>query len=551
MLREAVAAGTEVGKKAKAVMESGGLVSDEIVIGIIRDRIAEEDCKVGFILDGFPRTLAQAKALDEMLGKTGEKVNRVLEFAVPDEVLEERICGRWMHKASGRSYHVKFKPPRSYDGSSPASASNMLDDETGEALYQRGDDTAEALKKRLAGDHGDTVPILNHYGPAVCAKVDGNQPFESVSNAVATALKEYYLNPVTVLDKGQEQFLDLYALQEEIGVGGYAKVVRAKRLSDGGVVAVKVINKELGLGGQSLAQVFGKEQLTLALNMTLPNILKYEKFLEDSKNVYIVTELLTGPDLLNFLSDHPVGAVSEQQAQGIMRQCIRAVSIIHDLNAMHRDVKLENFMFAADPTDKAAADLGVVKLIDLGCATICPSPAQLELRKPPPGAGDGPRRVMSLVGTYGYLAPEILDDKAVYSFPVDMWSLGVVAFMLLTGCTLIDYPPDDFNGHLLQYYGERLKELAQGDSLEKHVTAHLESRGSPGASSFLVQLLAMDPAKRLTAKQALEHPWLSANAADTAGPVEVPTRRAVAAGAKYGTIRSSDTANFDHFMAYG
>merc|ERR1712217_319727 len=150
MLREAVAAGTEVGKKAKSVMESGGLVSDEIVIGIIQDRIKQQDCGWGFILDGFPRTLPQAKALDDML-MTGnrEKVNAVIKLNVPDEVLEERICGRWIHKASGRSYHVKFNKPKSYDGVSKPSADNMKDDKTGEALYQRADDTAEALKKRL------------------------------------------------------------------------------------------------------------------------------------------------------------------------------------------------------------------------------------------------------------------------------------------------------------------------------------------------------------------------------------------------------------------
>merc|ERR1719316_804968 len=116
MLREAVAAGTEVGLQAKSVMESGGLVSDEIVIGIIRDRIAAEDCSKGFILDGFPRTLEQTKALDALLAEKGEAVSRVLAFDVPAEVLEERICGRWMHKASGRSYHVKFAPPASYTG---------------------------------------------------------------------------------------------------------------------------------------------------------------------------------------------------------------------------------------------------------------------------------------------------------------------------------------------------------------------------------------------------------------------------------------------------
>merc|ERR1712216_968755 len=167
MLRAAVAAGTEVGKKAKAVMDSGGLVSDDIVVGIIRYRIKEDDCKHGFILDGFPRTLAQTKALDKMLAEEGACVTKVIELEVPDSILEERITGRWIHKKSGRSYHVKFAPPKSMvlgaDGKpDPAS---MKDDETGEALMQRSDDTAKALKNRLASYHKETTPILNHYGP--------------------------------------------------------------------------------------------------------------------------------------------------------------------------------------------------------------------------------------------------------------------------------------------------------------------------------------------------------------------------------------------------
>jgi len=113
MLRAAVSAGTEVGKQAKAVMNAGGLVSDEIVVGIIRDRIKESDCRFGFILDGFPRTLAQTQALDKMLAEEGACVTKVIELEVPDSVLEERITGRWIHKASGRSYHTKFAPPKS------------------------------------------------------------------------------------------------------------------------------------------------------------------------------------------------------------------------------------------------------------------------------------------------------------------------------------------------------------------------------------------------------------------------------------------------------
>lgn len=154
--------GTEIGKKAKAVMDAGQLVSDAIVIGIIRERVKATDCAKGFILDGFPRTVAQANALDDMLAATAERVKTVLELSVPDEALIERIGGRWIHKQSGRSYHTKYNPPKSYDGKEPTSV-NMRDDETGEALVQRPDDNKDALPKRLAAYHAETVPILAHY----------------------------------------------------------------------------------------------------------------------------------------------------------------------------------------------------------------------------------------------------------------------------------------------------------------------------------------------------------------------------------------------------
>ena len=177
MLREAVDAGTEIGKKAKAVMDAGQLVSDDIVIGIIKERVKAADCSKGFILDGFPRTVAQAKALDEMLAATVEGVKTVLELCVPDEALIERIGGRWIHKQSGRSYHTKYNPPKSYDGKSEPTSANMRDDETGEALVQRPDDNKDALPKRLAAYHAETVPILAHYqkrGGCEVYQVDSN-----------------------------------------------------------------------------------------------------------------------------------------------------------------------------------------------------------------------------------------------------------------------------------------------------------------------------------------------------------------------------------------
>mmetsp|Transcript_11970 Transcript_11970/g.17848 ORF Transcript_11970/g.17848 Transcript_11970/m.17848 type:complete len:319 (-) Transcript_11970:110-1066(-) len=191
MLRAAVAAKTEVGLKAKAVMAAGGLVSDDIVVGIIRDRIKEEDCKFGFILDGFPRTKVQAMALDKMLAEEGACVTKVVELQVPDEVLEERICGRWIHKASGRSYHVKYAPPKTMkvDADGKPVKESMTDDETGEPLMQRPDDTASALVKRLQGYHGETVPILEHYKPnGVVTTVNANQKMDGVWSEVLGAL---------------------------------------------------------------------------------------------------------------------------------------------------------------------------------------------------------------------------------------------------------------------------------------------------------------------------------------------------------------------------
>jgi len=178
---------------AEAVMKSGGLVSDDIVVGIIKDRIKAEDCTNGFILDGFPRTLDQATSLDKMLATDGSSVSTVMAFDVPDEVLEERVCGRWMHKSSGRSYHVKFAPPKSMklgEDGKPIK-DTMLDDETKEPLYQRGDDTAEALKKRLSSYHSKTMPILSHYAPAgIVKRVNANQQINEVWKEVKEGLKK-------------------------------------------------------------------------------------------------------------------------------------------------------------------------------------------------------------------------------------------------------------------------------------------------------------------------------------------------------------------------
>lgn len=156
MLRAAVAAGTELGKQAKAKMDAGALVSDDLVVGIINDAIKRPECQKGFVLDGFPRSLVQAKKLDAMLAKTGNKIDSVVSFKVPDDEVVRRIAGRRIHKASGRSYHVMFNPPK-VEGK---------DDITGEPLIQRKDDNEATIGKRLETFHSQTAPVLDFYGRA-------------------------------------------------------------------------------------------------------------------------------------------------------------------------------------------------------------------------------------------------------------------------------------------------------------------------------------------------------------------------------------------------
>jgi adenylate kinase len=149
MLRAAIKAGTEMGLAAKKVMDAGQLVSDDIIIGLVKERLKECDCENGYLFDGFPRTIAQADAMKE----AGVKVDYVLEIAVPDEAIIERMSGRRSHPASGRVYHVKFNPPK-VEGK---------DDVTGEDLVQRDDDKAETVKKRLDVYHNQTEVLLGYY----------------------------------------------------------------------------------------------------------------------------------------------------------------------------------------------------------------------------------------------------------------------------------------------------------------------------------------------------------------------------------------------------
>lgn len=149
MLRAAVKAGTELGRAAKVIMDQGKLVSDDIIIGLVKERLTADDCKNGFLFDGFPRTIPQAQALLD----AKVPVDFVLEISVPDEEIIERMSGRRVHTASGRTYHVKYNPPKR-DG---------LDDVTGEPLVQRDDDREEVVLKRLAVYHAQTEALVKFY----------------------------------------------------------------------------------------------------------------------------------------------------------------------------------------------------------------------------------------------------------------------------------------------------------------------------------------------------------------------------------------------------
>ncbi|WP_085296915.1 adenylate kinase [Cognaticolwellia mytili] len=180
MLRAAIKAGTELGKKAKEVMDAGQLVSDELIIGLVKERIAQDDCKAGFLLDGFPRTIPQADAMKE----NGVSVDHVVEFDVPDEVIVERMAGRRVHAGSGRVYHLVYNPPK-VEGK---------DDETGDDLSIRPDDEEATVRKRLGIYHEQTKPLVEYYqaeaGSGACAylTIDGTQPVEQVSRLLDTTL---------------------------------------------------------------------------------------------------------------------------------------------------------------------------------------------------------------------------------------------------------------------------------------------------------------------------------------------------------------------------
>lgn len=159
MLRAAVKAGTALGLEAKKIMDEGGLVSDDIILGLVKERIAQDDCKEGFLFDGFPRTLAQAEAMKQ----EGVKIDSVVEIAVEDDEIIRRMSGRRVHLASGRTYHIVYNPPKE----------EGKDDVTGEELIQREDDAEETVRKRLQVYHDQTAPLIDYYQD--WAKVDAEQ----------------------------------------------------------------------------------------------------------------------------------------------------------------------------------------------------------------------------------------------------------------------------------------------------------------------------------------------------------------------------------------
>lgn len=182
MLRAAIKAGTELGKLAKSFMDSGKLVTDEIIIGLVKERIAQDDCKNGFLLDGFPRTIAQADALKE----AGVAIDAVVEIDVPDAEIVKRLSGRRAHLPSGRTYHVVYNPPR-VEGK---------DDITGEDLVQRDDDKEEVVLDRLRVYHEQTAPLIDYYSAEAknnsavkYIRIDGTLPIDTVQSAILSELK--------------------------------------------------------------------------------------------------------------------------------------------------------------------------------------------------------------------------------------------------------------------------------------------------------------------------------------------------------------------------
>ncbi len=180
MLRAAVASGSEIGRTAKAIMEAGELVPDDVMVSMIEQRIDEPDCAGGFILDGFPRTVGQAEALDEMLARKARRLDAVIEMAVDDGILVERIAGRFSCARCGAGYHRRFQPPV---------REGICDRCGGTEFKQRPDDNAETVKTRLAAYHAQTAPLLPYYRErGVLRTVDGMAGIDEVTGQIRTVV---------------------------------------------------------------------------------------------------------------------------------------------------------------------------------------------------------------------------------------------------------------------------------------------------------------------------------------------------------------------------
>lgn len=180
MLREHRAKGTELGKKAQEYMDKGQLVPDEIILGMVKERLAQSDCAKGFILDGFPRTVAQAEALDKILSEMNKKLDFALALVVPDELLVERLTGRRTCKNCGMMFHVKYKPPK-VEGKCDA---------CGGELYQRPDDNEETVRNRLKVYHESTAPLIDYYKKkGILKEIDGSKSIEEITAQLISILE--------------------------------------------------------------------------------------------------------------------------------------------------------------------------------------------------------------------------------------------------------------------------------------------------------------------------------------------------------------------------
>jgi len=185
LLRAEIANKTALGNRIKSVIDAGQLVKDETVLELVSKNLDKPECQNGFLLDGFPRTVTQAQELDKMLDSRGEPLDAVVEFAIDDSLLFRRICGRWFHLASGRSYHEEFRPPKVQG----------VDDVTGEPLIRRADDNPETLRKRLKAYHDQTSPLIDYYSKqklhqAVDASLDSKTIFHDIT-AVFIGMKAF------------------------------------------------------------------------------------------------------------------------------------------------------------------------------------------------------------------------------------------------------------------------------------------------------------------------------------------------------------------------